>query len=201
MNTSWMLNTKIAILLMLCTISGCSQEAVQSPTPYDGCCGTEPKVYEVEDYRVYIPNVITPNEDGINDAFYPICNKMEIGKFAVANYQIFNDTGKLIYYLQGLDIIKPASWGFRGFGWQRPFKPQVHERVELTGKFKYSFVLAFRKADNTEFLLEVEGEACVVRCDANAHVIKMKEGCYFPVQGATGIYNALINANEDSCIK
>ena len=74
--------TIIQIILLCVTISvtGCTQssqeETVITTTIYDGCCGTAPKVYEVEDYKVYIPNVITPNGDGINDAFYPICNKM-----------------------------------------------------------------------------------------------------------------------------
>lgn len=201
MNTSWMLNTKIAILLMLCTISGCSQEAVQSPTPYDGCCGTEPKVYEVEDYRVYIPNVITPNEDGINDAFYPICNKMELKKFGVSNYWIYNDTGKVIYALEGLDVEDPESWGFKGFGYKDAFKPKESGKYTHTGKFKYTFEMWFRKTDGTAHMERVEGEGCVVRCDADAHVIKDKYGCYFPIQGLNGIYDATLAAQEENCIK
>ena len=199
--------TIIQIILLCVTISvtGCAQssqeETVITTTIYDGCCGTAPKVYEVEDYKVYIPNVITPNGDGINDAFYPICNKMEKGKFAVANYQIFNDTGKVIFVRDGLDILDPESWSFKGVGLLRPYKPKNHEQFDYTGKFTYTFILAFKKADNTEELIKVSGEACVVRCDQDAHVLIGKDGCYFPLQGVGGIYNPNIANNEENCIK
>lgn len=201
MITNSILKAKVLIIACIYTLNGCTQDTIQTQTIYDGCCGTEPKVYEIEDHKVYIPNVITPNGDGINDAFYPICNKMIKGKFAVANFKIFDDAGKLIFLREGLDITDPEAWGFKGIGLQRPYKPRNHEQFEFTGKFSYSLILAFRKLDNTEELIEVSGFGCVVRCDNEAHIIKTKEGCYFPIQGVGGIYSSSIFINEDNCIK
>ncbi len=199
--------TIIQIILLCVTISvtGCAQssqeETVNTTTIYDGCCGTAPKVYEVEDYKVYIPNVITPNGDGINDAFYPICNKMEKGKFAVARFYIYNDTSELIFARQGLNITEPEAWGFKGVAWTKPLKPQITTVYDFTGKFKYSFYLSFWLSDGKEHLIEVEGEACVVRCDQDAHVLVGKDGCYFPLQGISGVYDATIPNKEENCIK
>ncbi|MBK7697354.1 MAG: hypothetical protein IPJ39_00820 [Saprospiraceae bacterium] len=50
-------------------------------------------------------------------------------------------------------------------------------------------------------MIKVSGEACVVRCDQDAHVLIGKDGCYFPLQGVGGIYNPNIANNEENCIK
>ncbi len=207
MSTKTILNTSIQTLIwcMMMMTVGCTQsppeEMAVTPTIYDGCCGTEPKTYEVEDYKVYIPNVITPNGDGINDAFYPICNKMEKYKYAIGNFKIFNDSSEVIFIRDAIDLTNPEGWSFRGIAWTRPYKPQLTQTYEYTGKFHYSFHLAFRLKDDTEKIILVEGDACVVRCDADAHVIKDKDGCYFPVQGLNGVYDASLPWQEDNCIK
>ncbi|MGB4960044.1 MAG: hypothetical protein WBO36_11260 [Saprospiraceae bacterium] len=193
----------IGLTLFAFSNAGCSQPLVeiQSQNKYEGCCGTEPRIFKVEDYVVYIPNIITPNGDGINDVFYPRCNVMKNGKFAVASFFMYDDTSKLIYALPGLNVESADAWGFKGVANKRPSRPEVHLNFEYTGKFKYSFYLAFLLKDNTEELIFVEGEACVVRCDEDARIIKGKGGCYFPVQGIDGIYNAGIPSSEDNCIK
>ena len=199
--------TIIQIILLCVTISvtGCAQssqeETVITTTIYDGCCGTAPKVYEVEDYKVYIPNVITPNGDGINDAFYPICNKMIYGDFIVSNYRIYDDTGRVLFVLGGLDVENAEAVSFKGKCYQRPYIPREHEKFEYTGKFKYSFTFSFKKSDGLFEIFDVEGDACLVSCDQDAHVLVGKEGCYFPVQGTGGIYDATIPNKEENCIK
>lgn len=45
----------IIVVLLIQSLSGCSQDPVQNPaTPYDGCCGTEPKIVKTRNYKVYI---------------------------------------------------------------------------------------------------------------------------------------------------
>ena len=207
MSTKTILNTSIQTMIwciMMMTV-GCTQsppeEMAVTPTIYDGCCGTEPKTYEVEDYKVYIPNVITPNGDGINDAFYPICNKMIHDKFLISNYRIYNDTGQMIFALLGLSVDEIENYAFKGKGYQRPYKPQEHEKIIYSGKFTYKCTLIITKADSSYHYIDVEGEGCVVRCDADAHIIKDKDGCYFPVQGLNGVYDASLPWQEDNCIK
>ncbi len=64
----------------------------------EGCRDSITKYITVIGVGDYIPNVFTPNEDGVNDSFYPVISKI------TENYHmmIFNRWGNLIYetYLQ-----------------------------------------------------------------------------------------------------
>lgn len=195
-------------MILLCvsiSVTGCTQssqeETVITTTIYDGCCGTAPKVYEVEDLKVYIPNVITANGDGINDVFIPLSNKITNDSFYVVDFFIYDTTNTVIYYARGLDIEKPENWGFTGVASTRPFLPDEQANYKYTGKFSYKFAMGHRRADNTFTRIEVDGEACLVRCDDDVHVLKSKSGCYFPIQGVNGTYNPNIPNQEDKCIK
>jgi len=189
---------------MTYTFTACSQsepDIIQEPTIYDGCCGTGPKIIQVEDLIVYIPNVITPNGDGINDVFYPISNVDTNGFTAFGNFEIYDDTGKWIFHRNGLNVETGKDYGFRGIANDKPLYPVTTRNYDYTGKFKYSFYIAFRLKDGTEQLVDVEGEACVVRCDEDAYVLKNKEGCQFSVQVTNGIYDPLLPSREENCIK
>jgi gliding motility-associated-like protein len=64
---------------------------------YINCCGS-----------IYVPNAFSPNEDGRNDRFKPILNKLKLEKYEM---EIFNRYGQLLY--QTSDIQK---------GWDGTFK-------------------------------------------------------------------------------
>ncbi|MFZ9455299.1 MAG: gliding motility-associated C-terminal domain-containing protein, partial [Bacteroidia bacterium] len=58
-----------------------------------GCSDTLTKNIEVlEDYHVYVPDVFTPNGDGLNDVFKPLVNGVRLYKIFV-----YNRSGKLIF--------------------------------------------------------------------------------------------------------
>lgn len=194
----------ILSLIMACTFTACSQSEPiieQEPTIYDGCCGTEPKIIQVEDLIVYIPNVITPNGDGINDVFYPQTNVTTNGFITVGNFLITDDTSKWLYFRNSLSVETAKDKAFRGIANEKPLSPDPSRNYDYTGKFKYSFYIAFKLQDGTEKLVDVEGEACVVRCDEDAHILKNKLGCQFPVQGLNGIFDPLLPHQEDECFK
>lgn len=194
----------ILSLIMACTFTACSQSEPiieQEPTIYDGCCGTEPKIIQVEDLIVYIPNVITPNGDGINDVFYPISNAQTNGFTAFGNFDLYDENDNWIFHRNGLDVETGMDYGFRGVANEKPLYPVTTKNYDYTGKFKYRFYIAFKLKDGTEQLVDVEGEACVVRCDEDAYVLKDKEGCQFPVQVTNGIYDPLLPSREENCIK
>ncbi len=49
---------------------------------------------ELSHFNIYIPNVFSPNRDGINDAFHPFAPANEISTYTM---QIFDRWGKLVY--------------------------------------------------------------------------------------------------------
>jgi hypothetical protein len=80
--------------------SGCSQDTkdpvvVVDTTIYEDCCGTEPVEFKNGGVYVFVPNVFTPNNDGINDYFYPIVDK---NVREVVNYVILNATGDTVIF-------------------------------------------------------------------------------------------------------
>jgi len=54
-------------------------------TSLDGCSTTSSTLIKAEDCstKIYMPNVFSPNKDGINDSIYPLGNNLEILNFAV----------------------------------------------------------------------------------------------------------------------
>ncbi|MCB9309909.1 MAG: hypothetical protein H6567_07630 [Lewinellaceae bacterium] len=182
------------LILLFCGYAG---GTTIGQNPYADCCGTEPKEYSFEDFHVYIPNIITPNGDGINDAFYPICNAMQNNRFTVANMFIYDSADALIFFRPGLDVEDPENYGFTGHAYKKPVRFAFP--FEHTGLFRYTLELVFRRADGKVEFIPVEGTGCVVRCDDDAAIIKDKQGCYFPVQGAGGIFHPNQSNNETTC--
>ncbi|MFN8339195.1 MAG: hypothetical protein U0T36_09265 [Saprospiraceae bacterium] len=201
-NTS--IQTLIWCMMMItvgCTQSPPEEEVVAAPTIYDGCCGTEPKQLTIGSLNVYIPNIITPNGDGINDVFIPQSNSMTNATFYVVNFYIYDTLDNVIIYARGLNVEDTKNWGFTGIASKTPFNPSTQSNYKYTGKFKYSFTVGNRFPDGNGIDVEVKGEGCVVRCDEDAHVIKTKNGCYFPIQGVNGVYDGTIPNQEENCIK
>jgi len=84
-----------------------------------GCVATDDVFILVNVLRpVYIPNVFSPNDDGINDYFFVAANPAvsEIEKFSV-----YNRWGALVYEQSGI------PYGMDGGGWDGKFKGQFAE--------------------------------------------------------------------------
>lgn len=80
-------------LLVAWMSTGCTQDEskVTINEKYKDCCGTEAKVIGLPGGNsVYVPNVFTPNGDGINDLFYPIAKDQDTKKFGVSELKIYN---------------------------------------------------------------------------------------------------------------
>ncbi len=67
--------------------------------------------------QVFIPNVFTPNGDGMNDRFY-ISGK---GLKTITLFQIYNRWGQLVYQVENVNPNDPAA------GWDGTFKGEVLE--------------------------------------------------------------------------
>ena len=77
-----------------------------------GCVGRDEIVVEVDaDRNVYIPNVFSPNADGINDFFTPIVGS---GVTNVNYMRVFDRWGQLVYEQQNFLPFDDFSTGWDG---------------------------------------------------------------------------------------
>ncbi|WP_044102750.1 T9SS type B sorting domain-containing protein [Neolewinella persica] len=79
-----------------------------------GCFASTMVEVIIDDFvPVYVPNVFTPNEDGVNDLFRLYARPRTVLNFS--NFTIFNRWGAMVYHLE--DTVSPtdASWGWDGF--------------------------------------------------------------------------------------
>lgn len=189
-----MKKTKLLLLTTLglaLSLTGCSQETTEPPPavtdPYEACCGAEPVEHTFGDAYMFVPNVFTPNGDGINDYFAPSINENILGFDAYLIYTPVGDTVVFVSAGYNVNNVANTAWdGLRKDG-------SVYE-----GLFKYVFT-AFAKDGN---LLTIEGRACRVACGPEAAVFKTKTGCFYPVQaGANGVLDTAAPNFEGDCFK
>jgi hypothetical protein len=99
------------LLLSFITLQSCLAQddpKVALPKEYESCCGVQPVEYKMADHSVYIPNVFTPNGDGINDQFYPFISG-EISE--VQGFTIFSAEGDTILFQRPTIVFERLSCG------------------------------------------------------------------------------------------
>jgi hypothetical protein len=151
-----------------CTAQELPENIQVTPEAYKSCCGTSPVEFSIGKGNVYVPNVFTPNGDGINDFFFPVIN----GEVAVVqNFTILTPGKDTVLYNTKAVIysdIKNNSWN--GKNW--------NNGIPYTGLFKYG--MSIYTKDGRNWI--VEGEACAIPCGKDMVVFKTNEGCFYPSQ-------------------
>lgn len=194
-------------LFLACLTSGCTQDETK-PTgneKYKDCCGTEAKVIELPGGNtVYVPNVFTPNGDGLNDLFYPIAKNQDPKLFGISELRIYNMKDTVIYYRRDfsytIDLAEAAWSGLMRYNIfnETPYAPdQKYEG----GPFKYSFEMIFITGDGKLEVKVVEGQACMILCGDEVSEFQDRKGCFFPVQGLSGVFDAEVGHQEKDCFK
>lgn len=101
-------------------------EVILTVTDIYGCTAEVKKKISVFDYYLVVPNVFTPNEDGINDYFFPKFVNIESLQF-----WILNKWGETIYYS---DDLNAQGWNGR-----------INQDLALPGNYVYK--LKFKTLD------------------------------------------------------
>lgn len=167
---------------------------------YEPCCGTPDDVNKeiATGLRIFIPNVFTPNEDGINDLFYPIVDTSLIKNGAVWNFAIYNSNDvmkrRIIFARDFVNYNEIKSYGFDG----KYFNEAKSDWAVWEGQFWYSFSVNIEGKGQFNF----NGVACSIVCDDEAAIFRDKQGCFFPAQVSKDIQGDKQLSNlEKDCFK
>ncbi len=187
-----------AILFNSCEKTA-DEPVVIEPAIYKACCGTKPVEFTFGLSKVYIPNVFTPNGDGLNDVFFPYISSDIVD---VQDFTILSAVGDTVLFQRpsfNYDDIQNYAWkGARYF-------PNGTYKSDYQGLFKYNMRIA-NKSGQSQY---VEGEACLIRCGKDTKIFKTKSGCFYPDQAdavdnkglgkGNGTLNKTKHTQESTC--
>lgn len=141
-----------------------------NPENYDSCCGSESVEFTLGDGYVFVPNVFTPNGDGINDVFLPFINDKIT---SVTDFSVISEANSsVLFSLSNVDVSAPLTNSWDGF------KPNGSA---YKGLFSYEFTVQ----NNTGQTMVISGHACCIVCGPDADIFETMEGCFYPIQGLT----------------
>lgn len=203
MNKSFITFFSLAIVIlygMSCTAQDDNGGNTIKSEKYEPCCGNSADVNKeiVAGLRIFVPNVFTPNGDGINDIFYPVVDTSLIKNGAVWNFVIYdsNVVGKrrIIFGRDFVNYNELKSYAYDG----RYYDEEKLSWAKWEGQFWYFFSVNIEGKGQFDF----EGSACSVVCDDEAAIFTDKQGCFFPAQVTKDIKgdNKLTNLEKD-CFK
>ena len=166
---------------------------------YEPCCGVPSEVSReiVPGINIFIPNVFTPNGDGINDLFYPIVDTSLVKNGSVVWFTIYNSSDdkikRGIFNREWVNYNDVKNYSFTG-----TYFKENNERAIWEGQFWYKFSVLIEGKGQFNF----EGSACSIVCDDEAAIFRDKQGCFFPIQVTKDIQgdNKLSNQETD-CFK
>lgn len=182
-------NIRFALLaLSLAGIFACTPPAPDTPkaNKYESCCGATPVEFTKGNAYVYVPNVFTPNGDGVNDWFAPSVNGGIVGFDAYLIYTPVGDT--VVFATSNFDPqnIENTAWD----GMKRDGTPYI-------GAFRYELSMFYE--DGT--LYQISGTACRVECGQDAAALKNNPNCFYPSQinPADGKLDKTLPSGESNC--
>jgi hypothetical protein len=174
-------------VLLLFTIKTTAQNTPDA-TRYEACCGSQPVEFSYDKKKVFIPNVFTPNKDGLNDFFAPHVNDVITDIWWFTIYSAEGDT--VLYQTMYLD--KTKKEGEQNSGWDglRP------DGSVYKGLFRYTMRIDDRDANKHI----VEGTACAVICEPGDKIPEDKSTCFYSSQaGEQGTLNKSGKSGEKGC--
>lgn len=148
---------------------------------YALCCEEGPLDATAGAGHVYLPNMFTPNNDGVNDIFYL---QADGGIDRIELFEIKSPGGSLLYTRSAIlpnDLTK---------GWDGTVSP--------TETYKGRFLYKLEMRDTTGSIETIEGSACSYLCDDPGKVGN-PGNCFFPNQN-NGMGGLDVNIPSSDCL-
>ena len=174
MKTSSILFSLLGLLALTSILYSCDDEEddvivddeIVMMDPYEGCCATAPVSESWDTAHYYIPNVFTPNADGINDLFGIFTGD---GISQIDSFRVWDMEGNMLF--------EQFSFGPNNVihFWSGTNANNTLHR----GAFTYQAVLRNTAGDTKV----VNGNGCVLLCIDGEDTSNIPSAdCYFPVQ-------------------
>ncbi len=146
------------------------------------CCSGAVINLDSLNFQVYVPNSFSPNNDGINDIFFPYVK----GVSEIESFQVF-DLDNLVHDKKSIAPDDPFDW----------FWPGPDTLPASGDNVKYDYSVQLRLQDGA--LLDFKGEIVAINClDQLSHDCEQDIPCYFADQYSDqiGLLNTDIATNE-----
>lgn len=155
----------LVVMIVILFLSACKkEEPEESSGTFASCCEIDPMRIELGEGKVYVPNVFTPDQNGINDFFIPIAND-EIEEFE--SFAILRPSGETIYEATNVLVSSGIEFAWNGRPDQEVLvgtNGQVFvypgDEDVLRGVFDYIFTVRNIAGET----ITIEGEICSFPC-------------------------------------
>lgn len=175
----------IWIVMSLLAISGCSLFEVvdfKPPNRYEGCCSIAAVEDTIGHTLVSIPNAITPNADGLNDAFSIYSSDL----LQITSLQIMEQNELLAIDRSNIPVKR---------GWNMVWTPKNSSNKVIQGLYHYTMTLK----DNQGMEKTVVGQFCAFLCGEDQSETIPQSDCHFSTQVNESGHFDLNLPGEDDC--
>ena len=149
--------------------------------PLQGCCDIPAINSTVGNAHIYLPNIFTPNGDGVNDYLWPYGDQFLI---SIISFQVRDKKGQLVYQAQDGIPNNP------NVGWSGTVDGMIKEGM-------YSVTVQAKASDGT--ISTLEGKVCNFSCrDMDASDPLPIDGCQFPIQVTDGQFDPRLAPLENN---
>ena len=163
--------------------SGCSEDVFNGPNMYTGCCETSPLQMDTLGLKLFVPNAITPNNDGINDDF--------------SIYSSLPITIDRLMVAEQNEILAINRSKIAVSGQTRIWSPINASGLPIHGLFNYQLELAQPDGDT----LILKGQFCSIDCEEqDTKIIEFMECIFQSVANEAGEIDTTALILENDCM-
>ena len=171
-------------LAFLFLFMSCGNDDDNKGSALEGCCTNDYQLVDMNPGKIYVPNIFTPDNNGVNDIFFP---RSDDGIQLIESFEIRSLGGTLIY---SANSILPNG---TEFGWDGT----LSDGTLIRGLFNYEISIRNNDGDR----MEINGMICSFPCDRDDRYEpkpESLESCAFPSQhDGNGGFDQFIFSGEE----